>query len=119
MARTAITPTTVPGASSNGFNLTDATFSTLSTGSGNGVEFDYAAEDLVVLKNDTGGAAVFTLVARSITGLTDAGGSVTNPTVTVANGKTHVLKPATIFQQSSGKFFIDCDVAGKALVLNL
>jgi len=119
MARTAITATSVPSTSSNGYNLTDsADFSVLATGSNNGVEFDYAVEDVVILKNTTGGAAVYTLVAKAITGLTNAGGSVTDPTVTVAAGKTHVIKPAAIFNQANGKFYIDCDVAGSALVLN-
>ena len=119
MARSELTITSLGAITANGTNLTDATFTTLSTGSGNGVYFDYDSNDLVVLKNDTGGAAVFTLVLVSPTSITDIGGSLTNPTVSVANGKTHVLRLTDALKQTDGDAYIDCYVAGKILVLNL
>ena len=57
MSRTPITATTI---ADTGTNLTDATYATLSTGAGNGVKFAYSKNNTIVLKNDTGGAAVFT-----------------------------------------------------------
>ena len=120
MARATLTPTTLTAISSNGYNLTDSSdFTTLSTGSGNGVEFTHDPADLVVLKNDTGGAATYTLVLPALSQVTDVGGSVTDPTVTVADGKTHVFKSPTVLKQADGKVYIDCDVAAEVLVLNL
>jgi hypothetical protein len=120
MARTTITPTTIPAISSNGYNLTDSSdFEVLSTGSGNGVDFAYDSKDVVILKNTTGGAATFTIVLPSFTQITGVGGSVTDPTVTVAAGKTHILQVPSVCKQSDGKIYIDCDVAGSVLVLNM
>lgn len=119
MARATITPTAVPFVVAAGLNLTDATFDTLSTGSGNGVQFPYDPTDLVVLKNTTGGNAVFTLVLAAQAAITAVGGTVGNPTVTVATGKTRVMRLPGLFRQSDGNVYIDCDVAAQILVLNL
>lgn len=119
MARTGITATSIPAIGSNGLNLTDATFTTMSTGDGNGVSFAYDAKDLIVLKNTTGGAATYTFVLVTPSSISSVGGSVTSPTVSVAAGKTHVLRPSDIFEQTDGDMYIDCDVAGDILVLNL
>lgn len=119
MARAALVKTEQVALTSNGLNLTDAALTTLSTGSGNGVSFAYDGNDLVVLRNDTGGDAVYTLVLRSLTGVTSVGGSLTNPTVTVATAKDHVFKLPDIFKQADGNAYIDCDVAAKVGVINL
>ena len=60
MARTGITAVAI---TDTGYNLTDsAGFTTMSTGAGNGVSFAQAGSDRIVLKNDTGGAAVFNFI---------------------------------------------------------
>jgi len=119
MARVEITPVALTAISSDGHNLTDQAFTTMATGAGNGVNFAFDAKDLIVLKNTTGGAAVYSLILRSVSGVTDLGGSLTDPTVTVAAGKTHVIRATDILQQSDGDVYIDCDVAGDIVVLNL
>lgn len=116
MARTPITRTAVPD---TGLNLTDASFSTLSTGATNGVEIPYREADLIVLKNDTGGAAVFTLKVKQPAQYSGQSITVPDKTVSVATGKTHVYPTATIFKQTDGDIYIDCDVAGKVLALAL
>ena len=59
MARTAITPIDL---TKTGYNLTDSTdLTTLSIGDGNGITVAFDPNDFLVLKNDTGGSAVFTL----------------------------------------------------------
>ena len=120
MARTAITATTITGIDSNGYNLTDSSdFDTLSTGAANGVSFAHDPADVVILKNDTGGAAIFSLITGATGTITAIGGSVVDATVTVAAGKTHVLPGLpTVLKQTDGDAYIDCDVAGKILVLN-
>lgn len=116
MARATITRTAVPV---TGLNLTDATYSTLATGAGNGVEVPYREADLIVLKNGTGGAAVFTLKAKQPTQYSEQSVTVPDKTVTVAAGKTWVYPTATIFRQNDGDIYIDCDVAGAVLALAL
>lgn len=118
MARTGITATTIPAITSEGYNLTDsADFTTMSTGSGNGVSFAYSARTLIILKNSTAGAADYTFVLANTSTITAVGGSVTDPVVDVAVGKTHLVKPAEVFKQSDGDMYIDCDVAGEILVV--
>ena len=58
MARTTITATAI---TVTGFNLTDATFATLGVGANNGVAFVHNMANKVFLKNDTGGAASYTV----------------------------------------------------------
>lgn len=101
-----------------GYNLTDsAGFTTLVAGSGNGVTFDFADDDLVVLKNDTGGSATFTLKAVLQSAYTAYGVTVTNPTKVVATGKTFLLRLSNVFKGTGNKVTIECSVAGKVLVL--
>ena len=60
MARVALTEgiQTIPA---TGLNITDMTVQTLSTGAGNGVEVPYQLGTYLLLRNDTGGSAAFTL----------------------------------------------------------
>lgn len=114
MAAVTITPTTI----TNGYNLTDsADFSTLVAGAGNGVTFSYTKPGLIVLKNDTGGAAVFTIKSRTVTELSEAGLTTPDSTVNVANNKTYVLPVEAIYNGAGNKITIECDVAGKVLPL--
>jgi len=118
MAAATITKVAIPN-SSAGYNLTDsAGFTTLVAGSGNGVKFTYEQQLVVVLKNDSGGAAVFTFKTILAGGYSSYGVTATNPTLTLATGKTYLWRPNTIFRDSSSFVTIECDVAGKALVLD-
>ena len=118
MARVTITAQALPAAT--GFNLTDATFTTMATGTGNGVSFAYDARDVVVLKNTTGGNAIYTfVVGKEPSNYAAYSIAVTDPTVTVATLKTHLIKLNSIFEQTGSLVFIDCDVAADILVLNL
>lgn len=116
MARTAIAPIDL---SKTGYNLTDsADFTTLTLGSGNGITVLFDPKDILILKNDTGGSAVFTLKVPGETKYSDKNAVVPDVSVTVANGKTWVYQLTNIFKQADGKVYIDCDVAGKVLVLS-
>lgn len=116
MSRTTITATVVPD---TGYNLTDsADFATLSTGSGNGVQFTYNPANRLVLKNDTGGAAVFTIKVPTPGQYSGQGATIPDVTKSVATGKTVLYPLSAIFKQSDGRVYIECDVAGKVLVLN-
>lgn len=113
MARTTITATAIPA---TGLNITDATYATLGTGAGNGVSFAFDGNTRVVLKNDTGGAATFTVKVPTPTSYSDIGVTFPDMSVAVANGKTYEFKPASVWRQSDGNVYIDCNVAGKALI---
>ena len=114
MARTTITRTALPATS---LNLTDATFTTLSTGAGNGIEVPYRAGDVLILKNDSGGPAVFTVKVRQPAEFTALGITVPDETFTVADGKTHIVPLAAVFRQTDSDIYVDCDVAGKVIAL--
>ncbi len=115
MARTTITATAVPD---TGLNVTDATFATLGTGASNGVTFPYDGNNRILLKNDTGGAATFTIKLPTPTTHSNLGVTVPDMTVAVANGKTYEFKASSlqVARQSDGAIYIDCNVAGKVLV---
>ena len=113
MARAAIAATPIPA---TGLNITDATYATMGTGAGNGVSVSYDGNTRIVLKNDTGGAATFTVKVPTPASYTDIGVTFPDMTVAVANGKTHEFKPAAVWRQSDGSIYIDCNVAGKVLV---
>lgn len=120
MAATLITATAVPQANLAGLNLTDATYSTLSTGAGNGVKFTPPTRRLVVFKNDTGGTATFTVTIPVPTSISSVGGTITSPTFTLANNKSVIIPlPDSAIDPSTGYMTITCDVAGKVLVLDL
>jgi hypothetical protein len=115
MARSAFTTITIPA---TGYNLTDsADFAALSTGAGNGKEVVYDPASRIVLKNTTGGAAAFTIKVPTPSQYSSIGITLSDMTVTVAASKTWELKPHATWQQSDGKVYIDCDVAGSLLVL--
>ncbi len=118
MARTEITAVALPAIGSEGYEITTSTdFVTMSTGSGNGVKFDFSHKTILVMKNDTGSAATFTLVMPSLSEYEDLGGTVNDSTIAVANGKTYLSHLSDIFKQTDGKAYVDCNVAGKIFVL--
>lgn len=119
MTATLITKHAIPHTNA-GYAFTDsADFATLSTGSGNGVDFAYEDDLLVALKNDTGGSATFTLKIPANAQISTNGGSITSPTRVVADGKTFLMRLDKVFRDgATGLVTIECNVAGKVLVLD-
>jgi hypothetical protein len=115
----ATTPITAVTLTATGYNLTDSgDFTTMSTGAGNGVEFSFNANDFLVLKNTTGGSAVYTITVPNPATYSNKGVTVPDATVTVVTGKTWMYKLSAIFKQSDGDVIIECDVAADILVLS-
>lgn len=115
MARTTITATAI---TDTGYNLTDsADFTTMTLGSGNGVAFVLTTSDRIILKNDSGSSATYTIKIPTPASYSSIGVTVPDMTVTVATGKSYVLEPPITARQSDGMIYIDCSVAGKILVL--
>jgi hypothetical protein len=115
MSRTTITAVDIPD---TGYNLTDsAGFATLGVGASNGVAFAYQPGDLVVLKNDSGSSATYTFKVPTSAQFTNVGITIPDVTVAVATGKTYVIPVNAVFNQSDGLIYLDCSVAGKAMVL--
>lgn len=103
-----------------GYNLTDsADFTTLVTGAGNGIKFEYNDRLAIILKNDTGGAATFTILVPQIAILTEAGVTVPDADIAVATGKTYLVQQAYAFKDEDGYITIECDVAGKILLITV
>jgi hypothetical protein len=119
MATTTITKISV--SQTAGYNLTDsADFTTMTSGAGNGVVFPFDLKDLIVLKNDTGLSRTYTfLVGQIPTEYTTFSASVTDPTLAVADGKTVLIQPSSLFSNTSGNMTIECDGTSKILVLDL
>jgi hypothetical protein len=114
MPRTTISRTALPA---TGLNLTDATFSTLTLGAGNGIEVPFREGDVLVLKNGTGGAAVFTVKVRQPQDFTRLGITVPDESFSVAASKTFIVPIAQVFKQTDGDIYVDCDVAGAVICL--
>lgn len=114
MARTTIARTALTAA---GLNLTDATFATLATGANNGIEVPYREGDVLVLKNGTGGAAVFTVKVRQPADFAAIGVTVPDESFSIAAGKTWIVPLASVFKQTDSDIYVDCDVAGAVLLL--
>lgn len=102
-----------------GYNLTDQSASTtLVAGAGNGVKFLYNTNYLILLINESGDTAVYTLKAVTPAQVTAAGGTVNDKTISVADGKTYLRKPDTFFKDSNGYITIECDQAADVLVVD-
>jgi hypothetical protein len=115
MARAQLTPVAL---GDTGYNLTDsAGFAVMSTGAGNGKEIVYDPATLVILKNTTGGAAVYTVKIPAPAAYTNVGSTVSDTTITVATNKTWLLAMKAVYRQADGDIYIDCDVAGSILAV--
>jgi len=114
MTRVAISRTALGAA---GLNLTDATYTTLSTGAGNGVEVPYREGDVLILRNDTAGAAVYTVKVVQPSAYSGQGLTIPDETFSVAAAKSWAIALETIYKQTDGDVYVDCDVAGKVLML--
>lgn len=114
MARAAITRTPFP---LTGFNITDATFTTMATGANNGVNAPLLAGDILLLRNDTAGAATYTIKTPQPSGYSAQGITASDVTVVVAAAKIWVYEPVNLQRQADTFIYVDCDVAGKILLL--
>lgn len=103
-----VTPVAVTG---SGINLTDAVFTTLVAGAGNGVHIDFNGKTFIALKNPTVGAAVFTVLLKTIPALAAVGITPANKTIPVAAGKTQIVPMLDVFKDASSRMVIECDVA--------
>lgn len=114
MARAAITRTAF---AATGFNITDATFTTMATGANNGVNAPSQQGDIIILRNDTAGPATYTIKTPQPSGYTSQGITASDVTVVVVAAKIWVYEPTTLQRQADGNIYVDCDVAGKILLL--
>jgi len=120
MPRTNIDTTNVKTVSANGYNLTDsADFKTLTLGANNGVEFTFSNQDVVIFKNDTGGDADFTVKSQQKDPHSGRNIVVPDDVVTVATGKSwaYSMSESLHKEATNNVCQVDCDVAGKILVL--
>ena len=93
------------------------TYTTITTGTNNGVYFSFNDTELIVLLNDSGSSRVFTIPLSEPSGYSKYGITFTDKTYTVANGKTVLIVPDSRLKDSSNYINVDCDGAGKILVV--
>ena len=120
MARDNIDTTNVITIPAAGYNLTDsADFKTMTLGADNGVEFTFKTTDTVVLKNDSGGDADYTVKTAPKDPHNTRGQNPVDLVITVATGKTWNFSPSETLHAYASTLLvkIDCDVAGKIVVL--
>lgn len=115
MARVAIERTPLPA---TGIDLTDGdNFETMATGAGNGVEFPFNKNDILVLSNGTANPATYSIVVPTPANYAAKGVAIDPAEVQVAAGEVWAYPLSAIFQQPSGLMFVDCDEAADILVL--
>lgn len=118
MARTDLLTANIHVKSANtGLNLTDAATQTMVLGADNGIETPYVPGADILLRNDTGGAAVYTVEVPTPTEQANIGLTTPDKTVSVATAKDVLLPMAAAYKQSDGNIYIDCDVAAKIAVI--
>lgn len=104
---------TDPKSTSNaGINITDATYQTIT--SGTGVEFDFDGTYGFLLKNGAGASRTFTVTVPvpANSGLDDIGSSPSAKTYTVDGGDTQLVKAADAFKDpATSKITVDVDGA--------
>jgi hypothetical protein len=96
-----------------GLNITDMTVTTMATGATNGVMVPYTPGTKLLLRNQTAGAAVYTIKVPTPTVFSAHSITVPDKTVTVAAGKDVIHKLEAVFRQSDDKVYVDCDVAAR------
>ncbi|MCL4295670.1 MAG: hypothetical protein KJ077_08080 [Anaerolineae bacterium] len=110
MARSNISAQAVGDA---GLNITDMTMTTMSAGANNGVMVPYSPANKLLLRNGTGGDAVYTIKVPTPGAYSGKGVTIPDVTVTLATGKDMIYKLSPLFKQSDDKVYVDCDVAAK------
>lgn len=95
----------------------DVTFTTLTAGSNNGGYFSFADSEMLILYNDTGGAATFTIPLTEPTNYNTLGVTFNDKTFPVDNGDFCLVHPDSRYQDDDGYINLDCDVAGKFAVV--
>lgn len=106
----------------DGYDIIGSTdFETLVAGTGNGVEFEYNPNDLIILKNTVASVANFDILVPTPTPYSTIGVTIPDDSVQLAAGDTTeqywVHKIFAPYRQSAGTVIIECDVAGEVLVL--
>jgi len=112
MARVALSSgvRTVPA---TGLNLTDMTTQTMVAGADNGVEVPYQQGTYLLLRNDTAGAAAYTIKVPTPAGMSARGITVPDVTVNVAVAKDMLYPVDALFRQSGDLVYVDCEQAAK------
>jgi len=102
---------------STGIVMADVTYTTMTSGTGNGVEFSFPDCEQVLIYNDTGGAATFTFLVPEPTKYGELGITFNDKTFSVDNGDFLLVHPDSRYQNTSQQIQVDCSVAGKIAVV--
>lgn len=114
MTRTAISVGSIPA---SGLDVVVvATFTTMTAGASNGVEFPYTAGAWAILRNTTGATINFTFKVPTPAAYAAKGVTMPDVTVAVLNTRTLLYPLSPIFMQDDGLVGVDCDAAGMIAV---
>ncbi len=117
MARSDISTESVPA--DTGLNLTDMSTTAMTAGADNGVMVAYDPGTKLLLRNDQAGAAVYTIKVPNPSAYGNKGVTVPDATVNVAASKDVLYPLSSIFKQSDGKVYIDCDVTAQIAAIKV
>jgi len=95
--------------------LAGPTYDVITSGAGNGTNYNFSSATFLVLYNDSGTTRIYTIKIEVPSIVSDAGATVVDSTVSVLNGKVHLVPLKNLYAGTDGKVTIECDGAGKVL----
>lgn len=97
--------------------IQDITWTALVAGSNNGKYFSFNDSELLLLYNDTGGAATFTIPLTEPDDYSALNVTLNDKTISVDNTDHKISVVSSKYKDSDNYINVDCDVAGKIAVV--
>lgn len=97
--------------------IQDITWTALTAGSNNGRYFSFNDSECLLLYNDTGGAASFTIPLTEPDDYSDLNVTFNDKTIALDNTDHKLCVVSSKYKDSTGYINVDCDVAGKIAVV--
>lgn len=97
--------------------IQDITWTTLVAGSNNGRYFSFNDAECLLIYNDTGGAASFTIPLTEGDDLDALSITLNDKTIALDNTDHKLCVVSSKYKDATGYINIDCDVAGKVAVV--
>lgn len=118
MARTELTTANfIDLESTPEFIVESITWTTLTAGSNNGKYFSFNDAEMLLIYNDTGGAATFTIPLTESSDMSALSITYNDKTIALSTANHKVCVVSSKYKDGSNYVNIDCDVAGKIAVV--
>lgn len=97
--------------------IQDITWTALTAGSNNGRYFSFNDAEMLLIYNDTGGAASFTIPITESSDLSALNITYNDKTIALDNTDHKLCVVSSKYKDASNYIHVDCDVAGKIAVV--